>query len=427
MDDVDRLSNLPVELLEEILMKLSLKEAARTGVLSKDWKNKWLSHPHLQFNDQFAVSSCPNGPAQASVRNHLLCSINRVVFLDTAPRHELIGLPLSDLQGVSDFDRCIRHLSKRSVNAITLEIEKGDRYELHSSLYSFHDMGFLKLSNCALRAPLAFKGFRGLTTLHLEQVTMDQHTFDRVICNSPLLQELKLLDFGGFSVAKIRAPNLRSATVRGNFHHIAFEQTFNLTSVSVCLHESTDQNPIVAGSTCNLIMFFADLPSLHTLELKGQSRKYLAAGVIPKRLPTLCLSLNYLFITIDFNNVLERRAVFCLLRSSPNLRHLVIWLVYEGSNISETEADGTRPEEEEYDGIALTQLRSVSIYYISHVRCQMDFIKFVLGHCPSLEKLSLQARLDAGPSLPIDLLRFPRASSLARIRYDSLSLRLAQN
>ena len=54
--------------------------------------------------------------------------------------------------------------------------------------------------------------------------------------------------------------------------------------------------------------------------------QYLAAGVLPVKLPTPCIDLSILSLTINFDNMAEISAALCLLRSSPNLRKLEIYV-----------------------------------------------------------------------------------------------------
>jgi len=52
--------------------------------------------------------------------------------------------------------------------------------------------------------------------------------------------------------------------------------------------------------------------------------QYLAAGVLPLKLPTPCINLSFLSLTINFDNMEEISAALCVFRSSPNLQKLKI-------------------------------------------------------------------------------------------------------
>ena len=47
----DYISNLPKNIKEEVLMKLPIKEAMRTSLLSTKWKNAWMLIPNLAFTE----------------------------------------------------------------------------------------------------------------------------------------------------------------------------------------------------------------------------------------------------------------------------------------------------------------------------------------------------------------------------------------
>ncbi|KAJ4956734.1 hypothetical protein NE237_013517 [Protea cynaroides] len=47
---VDRISDLPLNIMEHILTRLLIRDAVRTSVLSKKWKYKWVSLPELVFD-----------------------------------------------------------------------------------------------------------------------------------------------------------------------------------------------------------------------------------------------------------------------------------------------------------------------------------------------------------------------------------------
>ncbi|KEH39805.1 transmembrane protein, putative [Medicago truncatula] len=52
--------------------------------------------------------------------------------------------------------------------------------------------------------------------------------------------------------------------------------------------------------------------------------QYLSAGVVPTMLPTPCINITYLWLSINFNDLKEISAALCVFRSSPNLKELHI-------------------------------------------------------------------------------------------------------
>lgn len=62
--------------------------------------------------------------------------------------------------------------------------------------------------------------------------------------------------------------------------------------------------------------------------------QYLAAGIIPGKLPSPCLELSFLSIRINFNDMEENLAALCLLRSSPNLQELELLVSFLSIHLS---------------------------------------------------------------------------------------------
>ncbi|KAJ6722530.1 F-BOX PROTEIN-LIKE [Salix koriyanagi] len=282
--EVDRISSLPGNVLDQILSDLPIRDAVRTSSLSRNWRYKWSSYS----------SSC----VRYSMR------------LDTFRRSNC----------VSDIDRWILHLSRGSTKEFVLEIWKGQRYKLPSCLFSFENLIHLELLNCLLKPPSAFKGFRSLKSLHLQSVTLAQEVFENLISRCALLERLTLMNFDGFTHLKINAPNLQFFDVGGVFDDVSFENTLLLTQVTIALYEKVknDQN-MSRRSSCKLLSFFVNLPRIRRLKIHNYFLKNLALSKIPSTLPKSWVDLNYISIHINFNDFEENAVAFCLLKKLPQL------------------------------------------------------------------------------------------------------------
>ncbi|KAL8514568.1 hypothetical protein ACS0TY_013599 [Phlomoides rotata] len=323
--EVDRISNLPGHVIDKILSHLCLRDAVRTSVLSSKWRYKWVTLPYLVFDNHSVLVSTQD---QSLVKTKLVSIVDHVLLLHTGPIHKF-KLSHKDLQGVSDIDRWILFLSRGSVKEFILEIWKGHRYKLPSSIYSCQKLIHLELFNCLLKPPSNFNGFRSLKSLDLQHITMDQLAFEHMISSCPLLERLTLMNFDGFTLLNIHAPNLLFFDVGGVFEDVSFQDTFNLAVVSIGLYVNNGtERSLAFGSTGNLIKFFACLPHIQRLEVQTFFLKYLAAGTIPGKLPIPCVDLSFLSIRINFNDMEENLAAICLLRSSPNLQELEILVSY---------------------------------------------------------------------------------------------------
>lgn len=262
--EVDIISNLPAHIIDKILSHLSLRDAVRTSVLSSKWRYKWVTLPNLIFDNQSVLVTSQD---QTFIKNKLVNIVDHVLLLHSGPTHKF-KLSHRDLQGVSDIDRWILFLSRGSVKEFVLEIWKGHRYKLPSSLYSCQKLIHLELFNCLVLPPLTFKGFRSLKSLDLQHITMGQDVFEYLISSCPLLERLTLMNFDGFTHLNIHAPNLLFFDIGGVFEEVNFENTFQLAIVSIGLYINAgyDQNPHFTG---NMVKFFASLPHLQRLEVQN--------------------------------------------------------------------------------------------------------------------------------------------------------------
>lgn len=408
--ELDNISNLPGHIIDNILSKLSIREAVRTSVLSSKWRYKWTTLPHLLFDNQCVSCSSHD---QTLIKSKVVNIVDCVLLLHTGTI-EKFKLSHRDLLGVSDIHRWILYLSRISVKEIVLEIWKGPRYKLPSCLYSCQYLVHLELFNCLLKPPSTFKGFRCLKSLDLQHISMDQDVFEDLISKCPLLERLTLMNFDGFSILNIQAPNLQFFDIGGVFDDVRFSNTFALAIVSIGLYVSVrnDQN-LGFGNSSNLLKFFSNLPRIQRLEVQSYFLKYLAAGIVPGRLPNPCIDLSYLSIRINFNDLEENATAFCLLRSSPNLQELEMLARPEDQGVVGT---ATNFWEEDHWDCMFTQLQVVKIVGISGVRSEMDFIGFLLANSPALERMTVKpATLDRGWELVKELLRFRRASVQAEI------------
>ncbi|CAJ2635381.1 unnamed protein product [Trifolium pratense] len=252
-----------------------------------------------------------------------------------------------------------------------------ERYKIPQCLFACQSLDRLQLYSCWLKLPTTFEGLGNLTTLDLDHVTITQDDLEKLISGCPLLQTLVLMDIDNVTQINVHAPNLKVFDVLGKFEDISFNNTFQL-------------------------------------------EKYLAAGVVPIKLPTPWIYLNDLFLCINFNDLKEISAALCLLRSSPNLRKLKI------SARIEEETDLLTPTcypwEDIFSSPAMPiQVRHVTIGGISGNTSELDFIKSLLLHSPVLEKMTVNPVGDISPELTRALIRFKRASGEAEVIWEGSS------
>ncbi|XWS21106.1 hypothetical protein CRYUN_Cryun30bG0026900 [Craigia yunnanensis] len=410
--ELDKISNLPGHVIDQILSHLPIKDAVRTSVLSRKWRYKWATIPYLLFDNQCLNVSSQD---QIFIKNKLVNIIDHVLILHKGPIHKF-KLSHRDLLGVTDIDRWILCISGSSIKEFILEIWKGQRYKPPSCLFYCQNLIHLELFNCLLKPPLIFKGFKNLRSLDLQHITIIQHVFENLISSCPLLERLTLMNFTGVTHLNIDAPNLQFFDIGGIFDDVSFQNTFHLVLVSIGLYVNIDNDENNArDNSSKLLRFFVNLPHIRRLEVQSYFLKYLAIGNVPSRLPNPCVDLNYLSIRMDFDDLEENTTALCLLRSCPNLQELEM-LARPEEQIS-TERSTNFCEDDHWSSL-FAHLRMVKVSGISGVKSEMDFIKFLLSNSPVLERLTVKpASQDGDRELMKELLRFRRASIYAEVIY----------
>lgn len=264
----DRITNLPDNVIEGILLHLPMRDAVRTSILSSKWRYKWATVPYLVFNEVF----CPFYYL-TDITSKIVSIIDRVLVLHFGVIHKF-ELSHREFEAVSDIDRWILHLSRRSIENIVLEIWQSEAYKVPSCLFYCQSLTNLELYNCSLKPPSIFEGFRKLERLDLQNVTLERDFLENLISSCPNLEILYLVAIKGLSRMNVNAPKLRHFDFVGVLEDISFENTFNLVRVLISFHKNVknDQSRALRNSS-NLLKFLVNLPTIKVLELQEYSLK----------------------------------------------------------------------------------------------------------------------------------------------------------
>nr|XP_043625888.1 F-box/FBD/LRR-repeat protein At1g13570-like [Erigeron canadensis] len=267
--NLDIISTLPLNIIENILTLMPIKDAWRTSILSREWRYCWTTMPRLVFDKSSYFRKLDV--------YKLVNAILHVLLLHKGPIEEL-NIDLGHHEIVSEIDQIILHLSRiNNVKRLIFNLDDHYYYKLPQAFFSLQELEYLHLSNCYFEPPVTFHGFSGLKTLRFFNVRINPQILKQLLSNCPLLDELCLSAY---------EKDLRK------------EKTFTFVELLSCV------------------------PLIETLQISEDYMKYLATGSIPKKLPTSLVNLKYLFLDVCLMEQDEIYSAFCIIRSSPNLEQI---------------------------------------------------------------------------------------------------------
>lgn len=227
----DRISTLPSNIIEAILLRLPVADAVRSSVLSSRWRYEWSTIPHLIF-DKHSVP--------LSLHYMLEKIVDQVLLLHSGPIHKFSFDGSAYVEDFAVVDRWITVLSRNCLKELVLRFYPDRLYKLPSTLFFCKGIVTLELHDCEFRLPRVCEGFGSLCTLSLENVVISDNDFATLITKCPLLEKVAFMDFYGCSRLRFNAPKLRELIIDGLFEDIYLESTPELAILSVGLDDADD-------------------------------------------------------------------------------------------------------------------------------------------------------------------------------------------
>ncbi|KAL5741653.1 hypothetical protein ACOSP7_028385 [Xanthoceras sorbifolium] len=380
--NVDRISNLPWDVLDTILVNLPLRDAARTSILSSKWRYKWTGLSKFVFDDKCFPSSL-----SGKVRwGEIMKIIHQVRSYHSGPI-EKFKLAAYCCPNSSDLDQWILFLAQKGLKELILQdFSCVKRLKLPSFLFSCPQVSCLELYGCIFKLPSDFKGFYCLKSLQLTQVSIISDTLESLIRNCPILERLTLLSIEHLAFLRIHNPNLKYLKIDSEFEDICLENSMLLDSVDIRMipmYGRTVPQQLEHGKPCNLVRVFRCLTGIKKLTLSSYFLEFLANGEVPERLRTVLNHLSFLDLKeIKFNNLKEVTVFVSVLRSCPNLEELYI-------SVAETNFSRSVLGFLKAQCVCefFSQLKVVRIRGITGTIIEMEFIKLLLARSPLLETL----------------------------------------
>ncbi|CAN0923867.1 F-box/FBD/LRR-repeat protein At1g13570 [Linum grandiflorum] len=237
----DRISTLPCIVKDHILSFLPLREAAKTSVLSTEWRHDWTYRPILYFDDNHRkpLESLKLLEPYDAYFYQTLLDVLCILKLHRGRLREF-ALVLPELEEFYDLnDQIMCHLDGTHMESFTIDVK--DYILPISCISTFRKLRKLQLSCCQFASSaIAFgDSFPLLTVLELTKVTTllkgGQVSFSY---KCPLLEDLTMDrcceddDANKINIV-IEAPSLHSFRIVGSFNLLEFKHTPLLKRVSV--------------------------------------------------------------------------------------------------------------------------------------------------------------------------------------------------
>lgn len=190
-EDEDRLSSLPDHLLLHIISFLEMHQAVSTGILSKRWRDLWISTPNLHFSESKSLCSrCCDFIIFVEQSLSLHIGVNIHKFSLQFPYyhrhcHYVDGwLRLAVMKGVRE----LRLQFSWHQNSLY----EMNRYRLPSWLFECEKLVSLELYLCKVRVP-GDVCFSSLRVLSLIQIELNGKVIDKLLAGCPLLENLTII------------------------------------------------------------------------------------------------------------------------------------------------------------------------------------------------------------------------------------------
>ncbi|XP_070001788.1 F-box/FBD/LRR-repeat protein At1g13570-like isoform X2 [Nicotiana sylvestris] len=406
-DRDDRISGLPRNVIDHILELLPVQDAARTSILSSNWRYIWSTLSNLVLDYDFCRKLIGESESKfkLAVDEILLLRMGNIVKFVL----DISGAYLS----CADIDRWVLFVTRNGVKKLTLRISNLNTYTLPLSIFECSTLTSLELTNCVFKPPSSFLGFPNLIALHLEVTTFVPTTSFCVI-NAPLLRYLSLDMCPGTQYLNIISPVLKSLGVRDSHYYLMLNCFINCKKLRVVklLCEVVDNQNHDEKLTLEKLLI--SLPALEVLYLSSYILEILSADVVPNGLPFTLNFLRHLSLFVAFDHLGQTSYALQLIKNSPSLSKLEIWVLSTTDNDEAVLKYLDTPSCLEQP---INKLEHVTIKSFGISKVELRFVKLLLSRTPSLLRMCISQKTDIDVDIALELMRFPRASPRAELSY----------
>ncbi|CAH9093416.1 unnamed protein product [Cuscuta europaea] len=444
MEGRDRINELPLDILDNILGLLSIEEAARTAILSTFLRDAWYGLTQLNFGPGFAR-------AKFYGVYHYLDAIKKVLKHHRGPIRKFSFYYCWPVYK-PDFDKLLRFVTQKGVEELYIESDNDcfRKYRLPYCIYTCRTLKILHLTGVRIEPISPPCIFPNVTSLYFRNVYFGYKNLLPCAIDVPLLQDMSFNRCVGIFCFNIMAPKLGSLTINNCSSYDMYDvddedddgngfvvddddNVDDDNSVSFSSDDddadsdgfssgASDSNSDSIGSDDEeeedddfsdddgggsgsedvededidtlgggFLPFHLDLRSIHKLHLCCDSIEYFVDEYNRKGLQRTALNVEYLEISGVLNPKFDNIYHFTnLLQKCPRLRELSLYFKFHDSD-SPTSIGDISNLLEGLHGMHETHymLRTLNISIIKGSKTEMLFMKGLLACFPTCQKLSI--------------------------------------
>ena len=186
---VDYISNMPENVINNILNRLPLTEAVTTSILSKNWRYKWTLLTDVILDEDFFyyLRSKFDGVHVTRLLLQLKGPIRRFVF--SVERNSLFGM---DDLNYEEIHAWLLLLGQWGIEELVIHNLYGEPVTLPTQMYTRLELKHMELHHCTLPSLVSFQGYPNLLTLELLSVKFVTGTIWDFIAGCPSIESLKI-------------------------------------------------------------------------------------------------------------------------------------------------------------------------------------------------------------------------------------------
>nr|XP_018439444.1 PREDICTED: putative F-box protein At3g58820 isoform X2 [Raphanus sativus] len=400
---MDRVSNLPDEVLCHILSFLTTKEAALTSILAKRWRNLLAFVPYLTIDDSSFLHPEEDKRYRPEIIRSFMDFVDRVLASQGNSPLKKFSLKCFTLVDTARLDGWISNVLSRGVSDLDLAIvlnrgddeddddDDDDYYQLSPKCFECSTLVSLRI-DCGIYISLVANriSLPLLKTLVLDSVHVCPNEFNTLLHALPSLEELLLVDviWKDMGDVTVSSATVTSLTIKLN--------DINLVDARIVLCLSEDQlkhlrepEPVwfdeqEALAFTNVWKLFHGIRNVPDLSLLPDTLE--ALSMCSESIPVFN---NLKSLAIKSNKDRGWQAMPALLRNSPHLETLLIQdLVH---HVTDECGDACDCISRDGKGLSLTvcPVKELEIQGFRGTMKEMAMIKHFLDYFPCLKEMEI--------------------------------------